>query len=240
MCSTSEILNWSAIRRAHFRELTEVGVNSWPCVLVQTYQTIKLSGCCAGRLWCSLCLRECLLGLNIPLNSDWWRSVFSWNFLQRLNWCQKCKIQHVRFWSSEVRPRAYFSFLLSASDDVIMLHALQHATTHLDQTTRFKWHTAAAGLPGFLFPEGEHDIISLKVYHGFYLFNKASIKNDYITLWKHELATCSERLLHHHSGRFMTCLGFITFFLTAKEQILLNFPAFSGNDYMIGAPDYFW
>lgn len=77
-------------------------------------------------------------------------------------------------------------------------------------------------------------------HHGFYLFNKASIKNDYITLWKHELATCSERLLHHHSGRFMTCLGFITFFLTAKEQILLNFPAFSGNDYMIGAPDYFW
>lgn len=32
----------------------------------------------------------------------------------------------------------------------------------------------------------------------------------------------------------------LLFFLTAKEQILLNFPAFSGNDYMIGAPDYFW
>lgn len=97
---------------------------------------------------------------------------------------------------------------------------------HLDQKTRFRGHAAAAGW-------------GTRQYHDFYLFIKASIKMITSPVEKNELATCSERLLHHHSGHFMTCLGFITFFLTTKEQILLNFPAFSGNDYMIGAPDYF-
>lgn len=62
LSESQRFLNCPASRRAHFKEVTEVGVNSWMCILVQTYRTIKRSGCCAGQpimgcpaadtLWC--------------------------------------------------------------------------------------------------------------------------------------------------------------------------------------------